>query len=199
MPAYAVAAQVTERLSREGSLVVCAPPGAGKSTVLPFAVLDAVPQGEKVLMLEPRRIAARQVAERMAFLAREKPGGAVGYRMRFESRVSSATRIEVLTEGVLGRMIVDDPTLDGVGAVIFDEFHERSLAADEALALVRETRSVLRPDLKLVIIPPLSMRGRSARASEPVWWKAGDGCFRWRSSIRGRRLMSGMPPRLSLR
>lgn len=152
LPAYAVAAQVTERLSREGSLVVCAPPGAGKSTVLPFAVLDAVPQGEKVLMLEPRRIAARQVAERMAFLAREKPGGTVGYRMRFESRVSSATRIEVLTEGVLGRMIVDDPTLDGVGAVIFDEFHERSLAADEALALVRETRSVLRPDLKLVIM-----------------------------------------------
>ena len=152
LPAYAVAAQVTERLSREGSLVVCAPPGAGKSTVLPFAVLDAVPQGEKVLMLEPRRIAARQVAERMAFLAGEKPGGTVGYRMRFESRVSSATRIEVLTEGVLGRMIVDDPTLDGVGAVIFDEFHERSLAADEALALVRETRSVLRPDLKLVIM-----------------------------------------------
>lgn len=152
LPAAAIAGQVTERLENEGCLVVCAPPGAGKSTVLPFAVLDAVPQGEKVLMLEPRRIAARQVAERMAFLAGEKPGATVGYRMRFESRVSTQTRIEVLTEGILSRMIIDDPTLDGVGAVIFDEFHERSLVADEALALVRHTRDVLRPDLKIVVM-----------------------------------------------
>ncbi len=120
--------------------------------MLPFAVLDAVPSGEKVLMLEPRRIAARQVAERMAFLAGEDVGGTVGYRVRFESRVSRATRIEVLTEGILSRMIIDDPTLDGVGAVIFDEFHERSLVADEALALVRQTRDVLRPDLKIVVM-----------------------------------------------
>ena len=120
--------------------------------MLPFAVLDAVPKGEKVLMLEPRRIAARQVAERMAFLAGEKPGGTVGYRMRFESRVSTQTRIEVLTEGVLSRMIIDDPTLDGVGAVIFDEFHERSLVVDETLALMRQTRDVLRPDLKIVVM-----------------------------------------------
>ena len=152
LPASAIAGQVTERLKNEGSLVVCAPPGAGKSTVLPFAVLDAVPKGEKVLMLEPRRIAARQVAERMAFLAGEKPGGTVGYRMRFESRVSTQTRIEVLTEGVLSRMIIDDPTLDGVGAVIFDEFHERSLVVDETLALMRQTRDVLRPDLKIVVM-----------------------------------------------
>ncbi len=152
LPAYAIAGQVTEKLLDGGSLVICAPPGAGKSTVLPFAVLDAVPPGERVLMLEPRRIAARQVAERMSLYAGEKPGGLVGYRVRFESRVSSATRIEVLTEGVLNRMIIDDPTLDGVGAVIFDEFHERSLVTDEALALIRETRSVLRPDLKIVIM-----------------------------------------------
>ena len=152
LPAYSIAGEVTARLREEGSLVICAPPGAGKSTVLPFAVLDAVPDGEKVLMLEPRRLAARQVAERMAALAGEKPGETVGYRMRFESRISSSTRIEVLTEGILGRMIVDDPTMEGVGAVIFDEFHERSLVADEALSLVRETRRVLRPDLKLVIM-----------------------------------------------
>ena len=150
MPAFRIADSVNSQLSRSGALVVTAPPGAGKSTVLPLTIQQSL--GGKILMLEPRRLAARQVAERMAFLIGEKAGQTVGYRVRFESKVSARTRIEVLTEGVFTRMIVDDPSLEGVTAVIFDEFHERSLALDEALALAREAQSVLRPDLKLVVM-----------------------------------------------
>ena len=133
-----------------GSAVVTAPPGAGKSTLLPLTILEAVPG--KVLMLEPRRVAARQIAERMAWMLGEPVGQTVGYRMRFDHCVSSGTRIEVLTEGVLVRRLVDDPGLEGVSVVIFDEFHERSLTTDVALALTREARQVLRPDLKLVLM-----------------------------------------------
>ncbi len=132
-------------------MVVTAPPGAGKSTLLPLTVLDAFPEG-KVLMLEPRRIAARQIAERMAWMLGEPVGRTVGYRMRFEHCVSAGTRVEVLTEGVLVRRLVDDPVLEGVSVVIFDEFHERSLTTDVALALTREARQVLRPDLKLLLM-----------------------------------------------
>lgn len=132
--------------------VVTAPPGAGKSTALPLRLLDSLRPGSRVLMLEPRRLAARQVAERLAFNLGETAGHTVGYRIRFESKVGPSTRLEVLTEGILTRMLIDDPTLEGVGAVIFDEFHERSLASDEALALTREIQSQLRPDLKIVIM-----------------------------------------------
>ena len=110
-----------------------------------------MPEG-KILMLEPRRIAARQIAERMASMIGEAVGKTVGYRMRFETKVSATTRIEVLTEGIMTRMLVDDPTLDGVGMVIFDEFHERSLTSDTALALVRESQQIIRPDLLMVIM-----------------------------------------------
>lgn len=103
-------------------------------------------------MLEPRRIAARAVAERMAWLLDEEVGQTVGYRIRRESKVTAATRIEVLTEGILTRMLIDDPTLDGVDLIIFDEFHERSLYSDEALALTREVQNILRPDLKILIM-----------------------------------------------
>ena len=129
-----------------------APPGAGKSTVLPLTMLEALPDGSKILMLEPRRIAARQIAARMAELLGEEVGETVGYRIRFEKRVSRRTRIEVLTEGILTRMLVDDPTLDGVSVLVFDEFHERSLQTDLALALAREAQGILRPDLKLVLM-----------------------------------------------
>ena len=139
-------------LEERGSVVVTAPPGAGKSTLLPLTVLEAVPGDGKILMLEPRRVAARQIAERMAWMLGEPVGQTVGYRMRFERCVSSRTRIEVMTEGVLVRRLVDDPALEGVSVVIFDEFHERSLTTDVALALVREARSVLRDDLKLVLM-----------------------------------------------
>ena len=128
-----------------------APPGAGKSTLLPLTILDAKPEG-KIVMLEPRRVAARQIAERMAWMLGEPVGKTVGYRMRFEQCVSAGTRIEVVTEGILVRRLGDDPGLEGVAVVIFDEFHERSLTTDVALALTREARSVLRPDLKLVLM-----------------------------------------------
>ena len=160
LPAAKIAGSVCSLLSERGCVVVTAPPGAGKSTYLPLAILDSIPDGGKVLMLEPRRIAARQVAERMAWLLGEKVGESVGYRVRFESRVSPATRIEVLTEGILSRMLVDDPALEGVSVVIFDEFHERGIVCDEALALTREARSVLRPDLGIVVMSATIDAGR---------------------------------------
>ena len=184
-----IAGAVNEALAISSCLVVTAPPGAGKSTVLPLTILlgtvpflPGSPQtappgaetphfapgspktappgagtphfapGGKILMLEPRRLAARQIAERMAYLLGEPVGRTVGYRIRFESRVSAATRIEVLTEGILTRMLVDDPALEGVDVVIFDEFHERSLQSDVALALTREAQSLLRPDLRIVLM-----------------------------------------------
>ena len=131
--------------------MVTAPPGAGKSTLLPLTILDSLPEG-KVVMLEPRRVAARQIAERMAWMLGEPVGKTVGYRMRFEQCVSAGTRVEVVTEGILVRRLVDDPGLEDVAVVIFDEFHERSLTTDVALALTREARTVLRPDLKLVLM-----------------------------------------------
>ena len=146
-----VAGTVNRALSELGGAVVTAPPGAGKSTLLPLTILESLPDG-KVVMLEPRRVAARQIAERMAWMLGEPVGKTVGYRMRFEQCVSAGTRIEVVTEGVLVRRLVDDPGLEGVSVVIFDEFHERSLTTDVALALTREARSVLRPDLKLVLM-----------------------------------------------
>jgi len=143
---------VNETLAREASVVITAPPGAGKSTLLPLTILEAIKDGGKILMLEPRRIAARQIACRMASMIGEEVGGSVGYRIRFENKVSAKTRIEVLTEGILTRMLVSDPTLDGVSVVIFDEYHERSLASDVALALTRESQQIIRPDLKIVVM-----------------------------------------------
>lgn len=155
LPALQIADSVNRRLAVHASLVVTAPPGAGKSTLLPLTILEDLERRGvegRILMLEPRRIAARQIAERMAALLHEPVGRTVGYRVRFESKVSDQTRIEVLTEGILIRMLVDDPTLDGVAVVIFDEFHERSLNADLALALTRETQQLLRDDLRIVVM-----------------------------------------------
>ena len=151
LPAWAIAPEVNRLLAQHASLVVTAPPGAGKSTILPLTILPSLGEG-RILMLEPRRIAARQIAARMASLLDEEVGRTVGYRIRFERKVSRQTRIEVLTEGILTRMLVEDPTLDGVSVIIFDEFHERSLQTDLALALAREVQGVLRPDLKLVLM-----------------------------------------------
>ena len=152
LPASQIAVGVNEALHTNSSLVVTAPPGAGKSTLLPLTILSSLGEGEKILMLEPRRLAARQIAERMAQMLGEQVGETVGYRVRFESRVSKRTRIEVLTEGILTRMIVDDATLDGVSVVIFDEFHERSINSDLTLALTRQAQQIIRPDLKVVIM-----------------------------------------------
>ena len=150
LPAYSIAEEVNKALGNYSSVVITAPPGAGKSTVLPLTILEGM-KG-KGIVLEPRRLAARQIAERMASLLDENVGETVGYRMRFETKVSPRTRLEVITEGILTRMLVSDPTLDGVNFVIFDEFHERSLASDTALALVREAQNLIRPDLKIIIM-----------------------------------------------
>ena len=150
LPVAEVAGEVNRLLPQNSCVVVTAPPGAGKSTLLPLTALESV--SGKVLMLEPRRIAARQIAERMAWMLGEPVGRTVGYRMRFEHRVSSETSVEVITEGVLVRRLVDDPGLEGVSVVIFDEFHERSLTTDVALALTREAQQVLRPDLRILLM-----------------------------------------------
>ena len=172
LPILEIAGAVNAALADSSRLVVTAPPGAGKSTILPLTILaggrseategvagEPSPannlfkeRNRKILLLEPRRLAARQIAERMAALLGEPVGRTVGYRIRFESRVSAATRIEVLTEGILTRMLVDDPALEGVGVVIFDEFHERSLQSDVALALTREAQQLLRPDLRILLM-----------------------------------------------
>jgi ATP-dependent helicase HrpB len=141
---------IAATLAAEGRLVLQAPPGAGKTTRVPPALLDTVPG--KVLLLEPRRLAARAAAERMAEALGESPGQTVGWRIRGEARVSGRTRIEVLTEGILTRMLQSDPDLPGVGAILFDEFHERSLHADLGLALALESRATLRPDLRLMVM-----------------------------------------------
>ena len=119
LPAAEIASSLNEALKSRGCAVVTAPPGAGKSTLLPLTMLQCLEEGQRILLLEPRRVAARQIARRMASMLGESVGRTVGYRVRFESRVSSDTRIEVLTEGVLTRLLCDDPTLEGVGAVIF--------------------------------------------------------------------------------
>ena len=152
LPASLIADDVNSALQTHHSLVITAPPGAGKSTLLPLTILSSLGDGEKILMLEPRRLAARQIAERMAQILGETVGETVGYRVRFESKVSKRTRIEVLTEGILTRMLVDDATLYGVSIVIFDEFHERSINSDLALALTRQAQQIIRPDLKIVIM-----------------------------------------------
>ena len=152
LPASHIADTVNEHLKEHKSLIVTAPPGAGKSTLLPLTILSGMKSSGKVLMLEPRRIAAKQIAERMAHILDEPIGQTVGYRVRFDCKISSSTRIEVLTEGILSRMLIDDATLDGVSVVIFDEFHERSINSDLALTLTRQAQQIIRPDLRIVVM-----------------------------------------------
>src|SRR4051812_22255398 len=142
-----------EALRDRRSAVLQAPPGAGKTTTVPLALLDEPWLGsQRIVMLEPRRVAARAAAHRMAQLLGESAGGRVGYRTRTDTRVSGATRIEVVTEGILTRQLQRDPTLDGVGLVIFDEFHERSLIGDLGLALTLHSRSLVRDDLRVLVM-----------------------------------------------
>lgn len=142
-----------DSLAAHPRLVLEAPPGAGKTTQVPLALLDAPWRGDgRILVLEPRRVAARAAAGFMARQLGETPGETVGYRIRFEAKVSSRTRIEVVTEGILTRLIQDDPTLDGVAAILFDEFHERHLAGDLGLALALDVQSQLRDDLRIVVM-----------------------------------------------
>lgn len=153
LPIAEVLPRLREVLARERCAVLEAPPGAGKTTAVPLALLGAEwLAGRAIVMLEPRRLAARAAARRMAALLGEEVGQTVGYRVRQDSRVSKATRIEVVTEGILTRRLQSDPELAGVGCVIFDEFHERSLHADLGLALTLEVRAALRDDLRLLVM-----------------------------------------------
>jgi len=153
LPVTEIIPEVKESLASKNTLIVHAPPGAGKSTLIPLALFeDAWLSGKKILMLEPRRLAAKSIATRMSSLLGENVGQTVGYRIRFESRISEKTKIEVVTEGILTRMMQSDNSLEGIGLVIFDEFHERSIHADVAMALCREAQQVLRPDLRILVM-----------------------------------------------
>ena len=156
LPVQAVLPALDQQLATHPCVVLQAPPGAGKTTLVPLALLDSDwLAGKKIILLEPRRLAARAAAERLAQLLGEPVGQTVGYRIRLETRVSAATRIEVVTEGILQRLLLADPELPGVGLVIFDEFHERSLDADLGLALCLQTQQYLRDEqdpLKLLVM-----------------------------------------------
>ena len=153
LPIDDVLTELRAALARGRSAVLVAPPGAGKTTRVPLAIHnESWLAGRKILVLEPRRLAARAAAERMAAVLGERVGGTVGLRARLDTRVGPATRIEVVTEGVFTRLILDDPALEGVGAVLFDEFHERSLDADLGLALALDARAGLRDDLRILVM-----------------------------------------------
>jgi len=162
LPVLSVIPEVGRALSAGAGAVLIAPPGAGKTTCVPLALLDAPwLSGRKIIMLEPRRLAARTSARRMAAMLGEDVGETVGYRVRLESRVGASTRVEVVTDGILTRWIQRDPALSGVGLVIFDEFHERRLQTDLGLALCLESRSVFREDLRILVMS-------ATLAGEPV-------------------------------
>ena len=159
LPIEAIAADLHAVLAGDGVAVVSAPPGSGKTTIVPLMLLDQPWRVGKILMLEPRRIATRAAARRIADLLGTEVGGQVGYVTRTDRRVGPDTEIEVVTEGVLTRRLQRDPTLPGVSVVIFDEVHERNLQTDLGLALLLDARSALRPDLRVVAM--------SATADEP--------------------------------
>jgi ATP-dependent helicase HrpB len=153
LPIDAALPALRAALDTKGAAVLQAAPGAGKSTVVPLALLhEEWARGKRLLMLEPRRLATRAIAARMARGLDERVGETIGYRMRLDTRVSRSTRVEIITEGVLTRLLQDDPALEGVAAVIFDEFHERNLQADLGLALTLDARATLAPDLRVVVM-----------------------------------------------
>src|SRR6202044_138865 len=163
-PVDAALPELTGALAAHNAAVLVAPPGAGKTTRVPL-VLAREPwaNDRRILVLEPRRLAARAAAERMAKTLGEPVGETVGLRVRFGSRVSHKSRIEVVTEGIFARLIIDDPMLEGVAAVLFDEFHERSLDADLGLALARDVQQGLREDLRLLVMSATIDGARVAR------------------------------------
>ncbi|MFT6894941.1 MAG: ATP-dependent helicase HrpB [Algoriphagus sp.] len=153
LPVSEIIPQVKAHFSTQSSLIIQAPPGAGKSTLLPLTFLEEPwLKGKKIIMLEPRRLATKSIAQRMAIMTNTQLGELIGYRIRFESAISKITRLEVITEGILTRMLHSDNALEDVGMVIFDEFHERNLHSEVALALCREVQQILRPDLKILLM-----------------------------------------------
>lgn len=201
LPIIEVFPELRAAISARGMAVLQAPPGAGKTTGVPLDLLESGLIQGRIVMLEPRRLAARSAAERMAETLGQAVGGTVGYRIRGEAKVSAATKIEVVTEGILTRMIQSDPELHGIGAIIFDEFHERSLNADLGLALALEIRSVLRADLVIIVMsatldagpvaqlmgdaPLITSAGR-AFAVETRWLaRSPDGSMRYEAMMAG--------------
>ncbi|MET0061590.1 MAG: DEAD/DEAH box helicase, partial [Candidatus Thiodiazotropha endolucinida] len=153
LPVTQIMPALDDALANTGRAVLCAPPGSGKTTLVPVHLLQAAwLRGQTILLLEPRRLAARTAAARMAHLLGEAVGERVGYSIRLERKVSRKTRVEVVTEGILTRRLQQDPQLKGVGLLIFDEFHERNLHSDLALALALDARQGLREDLRLLIM-----------------------------------------------
>ncbi len=178
LPVTEALPSLLQALSARMSAVLVAPPGAGKTTLVPITLMDEPWRGDgTILLLEPRRLAARAAARRMASLLGEEAGGTVGYAMRMENRTSAKTRILVVTEGVLARMILDDPELPGIAAILFDEFHERSLDGDFGLALALDVQGALRPDLRLLVMSATLDGARVARllGDAPVIESAGRG------------------------
>src|SRR5512135_2581303 len=164
LPIDEALSRLTAALASSNAAVLVAPPGAGKTTRVPLVLLNEPwAANRKILVLEPRRLAARAAAARMASTLGEQVGDTVGLRIRFGSKVSKRTRIEVITEGVFTRLVLDDPSLEGVAAVLFDEFHERSLDADLGLALARDAQTGLREDLKLLVMSATLDGARVAR------------------------------------
>ncbi len=167
LPVHEALPQLDHALQAGGSAVLVAPPGAGKTTLVPLHLLQADWRGgRRIIVLEPRRLAARAAATQMARLLGEEVGKTVGYRMRLDSRYNAQTQILVVTEGVFARMILDDPELSGISAVLFDEFHERSLDADFGLALALDVQGALRPDLKILVMSATLDGGRVAELLE---------------------------------
>lgn len=165
LPVSEVVPEIKKKLSDGTTVVIKAPTGAGKSTLIPLALLEEEwLKGKKIIMLEPRRLAAKTVAMRMADMLKQEVGEAVGYRIRFEQKISKKTKLEVVTEGILTRLIHEDNSLQDIGLIIFDEFHERSIHADLAMAFTKEVQGVLREDLRIVVMsatinmPELALR-----------------------------------------
>ncbi|MFT5492423.1 MAG: ATP-dependent helicase HrpB, partial [Limisphaerales bacterium] len=153
LPIWNIHDEIIEALGSTGRLVLVAPTGSGKSTQVPQMILDAdLAGGKRIVVLEPRRVAARTLAARVASERKGRLGGEIGYRIRFDDVSSRDTRVSFVTEGVLLRQLQDDPTLADVGAVVFDEFHERNLMSDVALAMVKQLQRTRRPDLKLAVM-----------------------------------------------
>ncbi|MCI5122294.1 MAG: DEAD/DEAH box helicase, partial [Candidatus Electrothrix sp. AUS4] len=153
LPVYKILPQLKTALAEQGCAALTAPPGSGKTTLVPLALQNAPElQGKKILLLEPRRIAARLAAEYMSKLCQEPVGQTVGYQIRFERRISAQTKVEVITEGILCRRLQQDPELSDIGLVIFDEFHERSLDSDLAFTLCLDVLAGLREDLRILVM-----------------------------------------------
>ena len=193
LPITTILADIKAALQSETRLIVQAPPGAGKTTVVPLALAqESWLEGRKILMLEPRRLAARAAARRMADMSGERLGRMVGYRTRLDSCAGEHTRIEVVTDGVLTRMLQSDPELKGVGLVIFDEFHERSLQADLALALLRDAQAALRPDMRMIVMSATLDTAGLARDLQAALLTAEGRCFPVETHYRERPLQKAL-------